>query len=57
MTYLDPTHSTTRSQPGKWVLRVIGTVAILAFGWFAFTVGTQPNGSPTVVQEPQTRSF
>lgn len=52
MTYLDPSHPHVRNEPTRWIVRIIATIAIIAFGWFAFTVGTEPGGNPTIVQEP-----
>ncbi|WP_196257858.1 hypothetical protein [Pelagibacterium limicola] len=52
MTYLDPSHPRSRNDATRWIVRILATAGILAFGWFALTVGTGPTGSPTIVQEP-----
>jgi hypothetical protein len=52
MTYLDPSHPHSRNATALLVLRIAFVLGLLAFGWFALTVGTQPDGTPTIVQEP-----
>ncbi len=52
MTYLDPSHPHARADATRWIVRIVLTLGIVAFGWFALTVGTEPNGNPTIVQEP-----
>lgn len=52
MTYLDPSHPHARNEATRWIVRIIATIAIVGFGWFALTVGTEPTGAPTFVSEP-----
>lgn len=52
MTYLDPSHPNTRHTTAQLVLRIAFVVALIAFGWFAFTVGTDSNDAPVIVSEP-----
>ncbi|AEQ52108.1 hypothetical protein [Pelagibacterium halotolerans] len=52
MTYLDPDH-TRPANAGYIALRVAAVIAVLAFGWFALTVGSENfTGRPEIVQEP-----
>lgn len=52
MTYLDPDHTRPASL-GYIALRIAAVVAVLAFGWFALTVGSDNfTGRPEIVQEP-----
>ena len=52
MTYLDPDH-TRPAGIGYIVLRIAAVVAVLAFGWFALTVGSENfTGRLQIVQEP-----
>ena len=57
MTHLDPIHARQREGVGSWMLRLIALLAVVIFGWFALTVGTEADGRPQIVQEPMTRSF
>lgn len=57
MTYLDPNHADARIALGRWSLRALLIAGVLAFGWFAWTVGGDANGRPDIVQEPVARSF
>lgn len=52
MTYLDPSHPRARNEATRWIVRIVATIAIIGFGWFALTVGTEPTGAPTFVSEP-----
>ena len=52
MTYLEP-EQTRHTGAGSIVLRVAAIVAVLAFGWFALTVGSEDStGRPEIVPEP-----
>ncbi|WP_157970193.1 hypothetical protein [Pelagibacterium sediminicola] len=55
MTYLDPSHPHTRNDTIRWIVRIAFVVGLIAFGWFALTVGTDPNGAPIIVPEPAAR--
>lgn len=58
MTYLDSEHSRRSSGLGQTLLRILAIVAVLAFGWFAFTIGnTDGTGRADIVQEPMARTF
>lgn len=52
MTILDTNHSHTRTSPIGPLVRVAFVIGLLAFGWFALTIGTDPGGAPTIVSEP-----
>ena len=52
MTYLDPDQARTTPNWGHWTLKTLAVLAVLAFGWFAFTVGTEDSGRPQIVAEP-----
>lgn len=53
MTYLDPEQSRTVSNRGPLLLKVLAIAAIVAFGWFAFTLGDKDGtGRPNIVAEP-----
>lgn len=52
MTYLDPNHARTRSDFGRWIIRALVVAALLAFGWFALTIGLQSDGNTEIVPEP-----
>lgn len=53
MTYLDPDRTRHGPTAGQIAIRVLVALAVLAFGWFAFTVGDQDGtGRPEIVQEP-----
>lgn len=56
MTYLDPSHPDTRNWPLRLAVRVAFIFGLVAFGWFAFTVGTDRNGAPIIVPEPPLQS-
>jgi hypothetical protein len=52
MTYLDQ-DQTRHAGVGSLVLRIAAILAILAFGWFALTVGSEDStGRPEIVPEP-----
>ncbi|WP_421951376.1 hypothetical protein [Pelagibacterium sp.] len=52
MTYLDP-DQTRHAGVGNIALRVAAILAVLAFGWFALTVGSEDStGRPEIVPEP-----
>ncbi|WP_417582974.1 hypothetical protein [Pelagibacterium sp.] len=52
MTYLDP-EQTRHGGVGHVVLRVLAIIVVIAFGWFALTVGSQDStGRPEIVPEP-----
>lgn len=52
MTYLDPEQSRLPNR-GPLLLKVLAVLAVIAFGWFAFTVGDQDGtGRPEIVAEP-----
>jgi hypothetical protein len=52
MTYLDPDQA-HHGNVVSIVLRVVAVIAVLAFGWFALTVGSENfTGRPEIVQEP-----
>lgn len=56
MTYLDPEQSRHGPTPRQIVLRILAALALVAFGWFAFTVGDNDGtGRPEIVQEPVAR--
>lgn len=55
MTYLDPSHPHARNDAIRWIVRIAFVVGLIAFGWFALTVGTDPNGAPIIVPEPAAR--
>ena len=56
MTYLDPEQSRHSPNPRQIVLRILAALAVMAFGWFAFTVGNEDGtGRPDIVQEPVSR--
>lgn len=58
MTYLDPEQSRHGPTPRQIVLRVLAALAIVAFGWFAFTVGNNDGtGRADIVQEPVARTL
>lgn len=57
MAYLDSQEVRTRSNLSDWILRIFVIALVLAFGWFALTIGADNNGSTQIVQEPITRSF
>lgn len=53
MTYLDPDRTRHILTAGQIVMRILVALAVVAFGWFAFTVGSQDGtGRPEIVQEP-----
>lgn len=53
MTYLDPDRMHHGPNAGRIVLRILIVLAVVAFGWFALTVGNQDGtGRPEIVQEP-----
>lgn len=56
MTYLDPSHPDTRNWPLRLAVRIAFIFGLVAFGWFAFTVGTDRNGAPIIVPEPPLQS-
>lgn len=56
MTYLDPSHPHARHAPAVMLLRIAFVMGLLAFGWFALTVGTDTNGAPVIVPEPTIQS-
>ncbi|GGA45681.1 hypothetical protein [Pelagibacterium lentulum] len=56
MTYLDPNHTRTQSDLGRWIVRALIVAALLAFGWFALTVGLQRDGNTEIVSEPVPQS-
>jgi|TARA_A100001391_G_scaffold139005_3_gene97288 hypothetical protein len=52
MPYLEP-DQTRHAGAGSIVLRVAAIVIVLAFGWFALTVGSEDStGRPEIVPEP-----
>lgn len=52
MTYLDP-DQTRHAGFGHIVLRVVAILTVLAFAWFALTVGSENStGRPEIVPEP-----
>lgn len=58
MVFLDSGHARPRTDPLQWTARLLVGFAILAFGYFALTVGADRNGSPEIVAEPAiTSSF
>ena len=58
MTYLDPEQSRHGANRGQVVLRILAALAVIAFGWFALTVGNDDGtGRAAIVQEPAVRTF
>ncbi|WMT85952.1 hypothetical protein NO932_13595 [Pelagibacterium sp. 26DY04] len=58
MTYLDPDQSRHGPSARQIVLRILAALAVLAFGWFAFTLGNDDGtGRADIVQEPVARTL
>lgn len=57
MVYLDTRPTRQRADPVRRVIKLVLILAILAFGWFALTVGTDRHGRTEIVEEPVARSL